>query len=179
MVSLMDSPLRLRRALLIGCAGGLTAAVLLPWLLFPLPAGALRDVGYSETANAAALLSMTITCMVTQGVIAALVVIVIPKLPIPHAMFAAFVAGWILAGAEMLHLLTRGEAMGIALDLVLVPVLFGGSLFSLVAALTTLVLRLPVHALLARLPRGREYAVTEQLACPQGAGPTPQRRKAK
>src|SRR6516225_10113566 len=80
----LEPPLRLLRALLIGAAGGLAAGVALPWLRLPLPLGALHDVGYPETTGAAVLLSMTLTCMVIQGVIAALVVLAIPKLPIPR-----------------------------------------------------------------------------------------------
>ena len=151
----LEPPLRLLRALLIGAAGGLAAGVALPWLRLPLPLGALHDVGYPETTGAAVLLSMTLTCMVIQGVIAALVVLAIPKLPIPHAMFAAFVAGCILTAGEVLRLPARGALMATILD----KVIFGGTLVALAAALATWVLRLPAHALLARLPRKR--AITE------------------
>jgi hypothetical protein len=149
-----ERQLYLRRALLIGVAGGLAAAVALPWLRIPLPLGALRDVSYPETARAALLLSMTLTCIVVQGVVAALAVLAIPRLPIPHAMFAAFVTGSILAGAEVLQLAVRGEAVRTGLDLVLVPVVFGGALLALVAALTMSALRPPTHALVARLGAG-------------------------
>ena len=161
-VPLMELPLRLRRALLIGVVGGLAAGFVLPWLRLPLPVGALHDVGYPETADAAMILSMTLTSMVVQGVIAALVVLVIPKLPIPHAMFAAFVGGWILTGGEVLQLVLRGTSLGTGLDRVLVPVVFGGALLALVAALVMSALRLPTDALVTRLRRGRELAITEQ-----------------
>jgi Zn-dependent protease with chaperone function len=146
----VERSLYLRRALLIGVVGGLAAALMLQWLQIPLPLGALHDVGYPETAAAATLLSMTLTAIVVQGVIAALVVLAVPRLPIAHAMLAAFVAGWILATAEVLHLLGRGAAMDTALDLVLAPVVFGGALLALVAAFATFALRLPIYALLAR-----------------------------
>jgi hypothetical protein len=164
-----EPPLYLRRALLIGAAGGLAAAVALPWLIFPLPLGALQDVRYPETSGAAVLLSMTMTCITVQAVIAVLVVLAIPRLPIPHAMLAAFVAGWILAGAEVLQLVVRGASLNTGLDLVLVPVVFGGALLALITAFAISAVRLPTYALVARLRRGREYALTERPACLQNA----------
>jgi hypothetical protein len=111
-----------------------------------------------------------------QGVIAALVVLAIPKLSIPHAMLAAFVAGWILAGAEVLQLVVRGASLSTGLDLVLVPVVFGGALLALVTAFTVSALRLPTYALVAGLRRGREYAITDQPACTQNPDQHPERR---
>jgi Zn-dependent protease with chaperone function len=154
----IEPPLRLRRALLIGAFGGLAAGVALPWLRAPLPPGALHDVGFPETTVAAALLSMTLTSMMVQGAIAALVVLAVPKLPIPHAMFAAFVAGGILTAAEALQLPTAAP-MGTVVGLVLAPVVFGGALLALVASLTMSALRLPANAALARPLRGRACAI--------------------
>jgi hypothetical protein len=89
-----EPPLRVRRALLIGASVSLMAGVALPWLRAPLPPGALRDIGAHETVGAAAFLSMTITCMVVQGVIAVIAALAVPRLQVPHAMFAALsVAG--------------------------------------------------------------------------------------
>ena len=152
---LVEPPLRLRRALLIGVAGGLAAGVALPWLRLPLPPGALHEVGYPGTAGGAAILSMTMTCMMVQGAIAALVALTIPRLSIPHAIFAAFVAGWILAVAEVLQLLAMGAAIGTALELVLAPVVFGGALLALVAAVVVAVLRMPADTVFARRLRVR------------------------
>jgi hypothetical protein len=152
---LVEPPLRLRRALLIGVAGGLAAGMALPWLRLPLPPGALHEVGYPGTAGGAAILSMTMTCMMVQGAIAALVALTIPRLSIPHAIFAAFVAGWILAVAEVLQLLAMGAAIGTALELVLAPVVFGGALLALVAAVVVAVLRMPADTVFARRLRVR------------------------
>jgi hypothetical protein len=171
-----EPPLYLRRALLIGVAGGLAAAVALPWLRLLLPLGALNDVRYPETAGAEVLLSMTLTCIAVQAVIAALVALAIPKLPTPHAMFAAFVSGWILAVAEVLQLVVRGASVSMGLDLVLLPVVFGGALPALVAALTMSTLRLPTYALFTRLRSARELSITEQPACPQKADQHLERR---
>jgi hypothetical protein len=102
---------------------------------------------------------MTLTCIAAQGVIAALVVLVIPKLPIAHAMLAAFVAGWILTGAEILRLALIGSSLSTDLDLVLEPVVFGGALLALVTAVAMSALRLPTCALVGRLRRKRGHAI--------------------
>lgn len=137
----IERPLRVRRALLIGLFGGLAAGVALPWLRLPLPPGALHEVGFPETALAAMIVSMALTSMAAQGAIAAVVALAVPKLLIPHAMFAAFVAGWLLTAAEALHLPTA-MSLSSVVDVVLTPVVSGGALFALIVSSIMSALRL-------------------------------------
>jgi Zn-dependent protease with chaperone function len=155
--------LHLRRVLLIGTFAGLAAGVVLPWLRTPVPPGALREIGWHETASVAAFVSMTITCMIVQGVVAAIAALAVARFQILHAVFAAFVAGWILTAAEVLHLLARSQKapMSTILGLVLEPVIFGGAFFALVSAVTISALRRPINVILTRLARGRDCMIND------------------
>jgi hypothetical protein len=120
------------------------------------PLETLREIGWRETAAVAAFVSMTVTCLAVQGVVAAIAALAVARFQILHAMFAAFVAGWILTAAEVLQLSTRSPKapMSTVLGLVLEPVIFGGAFFALISAVTMSALRRPINVILTRLTRG-------------------------
>jgi Zn-dependent protease with chaperone function len=156
-------PLHLLRVLLIGTSAALAAGVALPWLRLPVPLGALREIGWHETAGVTAFMSMTLTSMAVQGVVAATAALAVARFQILHAMFAAFVAGWVLTAAEVLQLLARSQKapMSTVFGLVLEPVIFGGAFFALVSAVTMSALRWPINAILTRLARRRDCMISE------------------
>jgi Zn-dependent protease with chaperone function len=127
------SPLRPRRALLVGVISGLAGALALWWMTIDLPAEVLHQVYLPETAFGARLLSLVLIAIIAQlaaGVVAA---VAARRLGFVQAMFAAFIAGWVLVTAECLIALTWHANAGVLLDWIVVPTLVGGAAVTLPA----------------------------------------------
>ena len=57
------------------------------------------------------------------------------RLGFAHAMFATFMASWVLVIAECICVLSWGVNASVLLDLMIVPTLVGGSIVTLPAAI--------------------------------------------
>jgi hypothetical protein len=144
-------PIRLRRAVLFGVAGGVIAVLAGHWLRLALPITSLHELGWPETSAAARGAALLLLGAAAQGLVAVLVTLAIPRLAIPHAMCAAFVSGSVFAMTEVLRASLHGQDSFAALATVVVPVvMFGGALLAIVGASVAFLLADSVPWLLAR-----------------------------
>jgi hypothetical protein len=153
-------PLFLRRALLIGVAAGTVAAIALFWLDGPLGYRPLHDLVLPPTPARSLLSAVTeygataSACVLIQGLAAAAAVLAIPTLSIVHAMFAAFVAGWILGAGEILLVLWDRTplSIGTLVHMVAAPTVIGGALAAAACATGSWAVKRSGQAFAARLP---------------------------
>jgi Zn-dependent protease with chaperone function len=151
-------PLFLRRSLLIGVVAGTVAALALFWLIGPLGYRPLHDLVLPPTSDAM-LSAVTefgataLACVLVQGMAAAAAVLAIPTLSIVHAMFTAFVAGWILGAAEILLALwdRTSASIGTLMHMVAAPTVIGGALAAAACATGSWAVKRLGHAFAARL----------------------------
>jgi Zn-dependent protease with chaperone function len=132
------SPLRPRRAALIGLLGGLACGLALNRIGQSLPADWAGAVTTSDGASPAHF-RMMLAAMVAQPPLAALTGLLVPRLRAVHALFAANLAGLVMAAAIWCHMLDQGSwtALGSlpVLKLLFPTVVIGGAVLALPAAL--------------------------------------------
>ena len=132
-------PFRLRRAMLIGVSGGIAASFASIWTPLPLTAASLHGLPLSPETAAVAVhnVAQLMTGVAAQGLVAALTVLIIPRLAIPHALCAAFVTGGLFAVGHQLHLLVSSHGrvpFSRIIEVVLPLVLSSGALIALACA---------------------------------------------
>jgi len=131
-------PVYLRRAVVIGAAGGMAGIV---------ASALLYGLGPSEAESFGLLMPRLVTGAIVEGLVAVLTVLLISGVAIPHAMCAAFVAGCLFAGGEILRIVLQHWRLSFNLiTLVILPfALFDGALVALVCASATSLLAAPVR----------------------------------
>jgi Zn-dependent protease with chaperone function len=137
-VKLPLTPLHPRRAALIGILGGLACGLVLSWIGQSLPAGWVRAVTTSNDAVPAHI-RMMLVAIAAQPPLAALTVLLVPRLRTVHALFAVNVAGLVMAGAIWCHMLAQGSWTGVGplpvLRFMFPAVVIGGVVLALPVAL--------------------------------------------
>jgi len=164
------APIRLRRALLFGLIGGVAAILTASWMPIPLTADAVRGSYLPATDASARDVARVLTGELVASIIAVAVVLVMPRLSILHAVFAAFVAGGLFCIAEVsylhlanLHAPALGTMIareiareiqfggpGVSPAFLARSIFFSGTLMALALASLTYLLTRPVRWIMAR-----------------------------
>lgn len=171
--AVLGSPLRPIRVLLIGGLGGLCAAAALPWVGPTFAPTSLHGFGFAEHSEAGALfIALLLAAMVMQAALAALAGFAVPRLGVVHGMFAASVAGTVLAVSVTVQLRSHGveRSAGELFGVVFGPVVMGGALLALGCTAVACILKGAARAM-----RLREMTTgTNNL--PNGEGERPQHK---
>ena len=130
-------PLRPGRAALIGLIGGVVSGLMLGRLGRSLP-----DEWFAgmTTRDAVSVhLQMMLAAIWVQAPLAILAALAVPSLRTIHALFAANVAGLVMAIAIALSLVVRGAPVTLLMTVqyIISPVVIGGTVLALPAALLT------------------------------------------
>ena len=95
-------PLAPGRSIAIGLAAGMVAGVMLGWV--QVPWAPTLNLGVEQTPETTRFVAMMVTAVLVQAAVAALVVFAVSGVRVIQAMFAAFVAGNVLAIALCLQM---------------------------------------------------------------------------